>query len=67
MRDGMLGVIGTGSTILLQEVSLWLSITCAAVTLLHFGVVFNDIRKERKRNAGIRKILREEEEDEKEG
>ena len=42
MKDGVVGILGTGGTIVLQEVSLWLSIVCASVTLIHFGVVFYD-------------------------
>ncbi len=42
MRDGAIGVVGTGGTYLLQDISLWLSIACAVVTLVHFGFVFKD-------------------------
>ena len=40
MRDGVIGVVGTGGTILLQEVSLWLSIICASLTIAHFLILF---------------------------
>ena len=63
MRDGIVGVVGTSSTIILQEVSLWLSITCAIVTLSHFALVFKDRYKQRKKDARIREILRYEKED----
>lgn len=62
MRDGIVGVVGTSSTILLQEISLWLSITCALVTLSHFVFVFKDLHNQRKKDARIRKTLREEKE-----
>lgn len=65
MRDGILGVVGTSSTILLQEVSLWLSIVCALVTLTHFGLVFNDRYKQRGKNARVWKILWNKSEDKK--
>ena len=40
MRDGVIGLAGTGGTIVLQEVSLWLSIICATLTITHFGMLF---------------------------
>ena len=42
MRDGFIGIVGTGGTYYLQEVSIWLSIACALVTLTHFGLLFKD-------------------------
>ncbi len=63
MRDGIVGVVGTSSTIILQEISLWLSIACAVVTLAHFALVFKDRYKQRKKDARIREILRYEKED----
>mgnify|MGYP003150310815 CR=1 FL=1 len=42
MRDGAVGILGTGGTYVLQEVSLWLSVACAVVTLTHFALVFKD-------------------------
>ena len=47
MRDGLIGAVGTGGTYLLQEVSIWLSITCAVVTLIHFALVFRDRYKDK--------------------
>ena len=40
MRDGIIGAAGTGGTIILQEVSLWLSIICATLTISHFAMLF---------------------------
>ncbi len=40
MRDGFIGVAGTGGTIMLQEVSLVLSIVCAVLTISHFTMLF---------------------------
>ena len=48
MRDGFIGVAGTGGTYILQEVSLWLSIACALVTLTHFAFLFWDRYKNKK-------------------
>ena len=48
MRDGIIGVAGTGGTIILQEVSLWLSIICATLTIVHFAVVFYGKYKDKK-------------------
>lgn len=48
MRDGTIGILGTGGTYLLQDISLVLSITCAVVTLVHFGFVFRDRFKGKK-------------------
>ena len=40
MRDGAIGIVGTSGTILLQEVSLWLSIICASLTIAHFTMLY---------------------------
>ena len=40
MKDGFIGVTGTGGAIVLQEVSLWLSIICATLTIAHFIMLF---------------------------
>ena len=40
MKDGVIGVAGTGGTIMLQNVSLWLSIICATLTIAHFLILF---------------------------
>ena len=40
MRDGCIGIVGTSGTILLQEVSLWLSIICASLTIAHFTMLY---------------------------
>ena len=48
MKDGVIGVVGTGGTFLLQEVSLWLSIVCASLTIIHFSMVFYDKYKNKK-------------------
>ena len=48
MKDGAIGVVGTGGTIVLQEVSLWLSIICATLTIVHFAVVFYGKYKDKK-------------------
>jgi hypothetical protein len=49
MKDGAIGILGTGGTIVLQEVSLWLSIVCATLTITHFTLVFYDKYKNRKK------------------
>ena len=49
MKDGAIGIIGTGSTIVLQEISLWLSIVCATLTIAHFTMVFYAKYKNRKK------------------
>ena len=49
MRDGAIGILGTGGTIVLQEVSLWLSIVCATLTITHFTLVFYEKYKNRKK------------------
>lgn len=49
MRDGAIGIIGTGGTIMLQEVSLWLSIVCATLTITHFAMLFHTKYKNRKK------------------
>ena len=48
MKDGAIGIVGTGGTIVLQEVSLWLSIICATLTIVHFAVVFYGKYKDKK-------------------
>ena len=48
MKDGAIGIVGTGGTIVLQEVSLWLSIICATLTIVHFVVVFYGKYKDKK-------------------
>ena len=49
MKDGAIGILGTGGTIVLQEVSLWLSIVCATRTIMHFTMVFYEKYKNRKK------------------
>ena len=49
MKDGAIGILGTGGTIVLQEVSLWLSIVCATLTIIHFTMVFYDKYKNREK------------------
>ncbi len=49
MKDGVIGVAGTGGTIMLQNVSLWLSIICATLTIAHFALLFWDKFKNRKK------------------
>ena len=49
MKDGAIGILGTGGTIVLQEVSLWLSIVCATLTITHFALVFYEKYKNRKK------------------
>ena len=51
MRDGFIGVVGTGGTIVLQEVSLWLSIVCASLTITHFIILFYGKYKNRSEDA----------------
>ena len=48
MRDGVIGVAGTGGTIVLQNVSLWLSIICASLTIVHFAILFYGKWKDKK-------------------
>ena len=55
MRDGFIGIAGTGGTYLLQDVSLWLSITCALATLTHFGMLFHAKYKDSKKNDAEKK------------
>ena len=49
MKDGAIGILGTGGSIVLQEVSLWLSIVCATLTITHFTLVFYEKYKNRKK------------------
>ena len=49
MRDGAIGIVGTSGTILLQEVSLWLSIICASLTIAHFAMLYYAKFKNRKK------------------
>ena len=42
MKDGVIGVLGTGGAIFLQEFSVWLSVACGIVTLIHFTLLFKD-------------------------
>ena len=48
MKDGVIGILGTGGTFILQEVSLWLSIICASLTITHFAMLFWQKFKNRK-------------------
>ena len=44
--------MGTGGTIVLQEVSLWLSIVCASLTITHFALLFYGKYKNRNNKDG---------------
>ena len=55
MRDGFIGVTGTGGAIVLQEVSLWLSIVCATLTIIHFTILFYSKFKNRGSDNGGKK------------
>ena len=52
MKDGAIGILGTGGTIMLQEVSLWLSIICATLTISHFTMLFYSKWKNRSKEDG---------------
>ena len=55
MRDGFIGVAGTGGTIMLQEISLVLSIVCASLTITHFIMLFYSKFKNRSSDNGGKK------------
>ena len=55
MKDGAIGILGTGGTIMLQEVSLWLSIVCASLTIAHFVMLFYSKYQNRNSNGEKKK------------